>query len=1363
MSSLSGGYDVGSIYATVGARFVDRGFDMFDRAVAGARRSAARPVEAELKADVDSSGFRKYDQAVDSADRSAKRAERSNSRLVGVVGKSGTAFRAVGTGAAAGAVGVGLLGKTFVATQVDIEESLTKNEQLFGRHAKGIDQWSTTTARAFGISRRDALAAAGSYGSLFETIGLGDKAAAQMSTRFSELAGDLASFNNATPQEALDALKSGLIGEAEPMRRFGALLSETRVQAEAWKSGIAEQGAELTEQQKVQARYNLILKDTRAAQGDFGRTSGGLANQLRILKAQFSDAGAQLGSKLLPVAIKATTFLNDLFTGKGVGDGGGLASKVRGAVSGVVDFFRPIGDEVRDWGRSVMRVYASIGRAFDDVFGGGSGIGRDLGKIVRAMRDFGGWVLKVASTIMDRALPGIEKAFRGLFTVIRGVVRLIAGVLTGDFGKAWDGVKDIFGGAITTVLGVLRAATAPFREVAARVGGGIAKGFSAAWEAIEEGLEGALDFMLGGLTQMLGAVSSVLSTVGNIPGVGGPFKDAAEDIDKARDSIDGYREALRKTDKEQKRSTAVREARADVRLYRDILEKTAKGSEGYRQTAQKLERAQQRLNRATGQSKPASDRAAKGFGTMARSAHSLGWAVGEVGEYVVNETNAVLQEFGAKRIEHSVKKFRANQRGPGFSTNARGGMYQFGMPGEAGPDSLFGSIGGFNVAVAPGEVAAVLTRHHQAALNAILAPAGGLGGFLKALDRPHSAPRFARGGIVPIPWAPGEEINASVLPLATQLHRRFGSTISDAFDRDRSAGHVSPGHNVTGTAADWVGGNLLGLVKWTVRHGIKTLYNTPPGTYWPGHDTHAHTELGGKGSLEALRRVARVIVKGGTRTTRGIAQGTADRLVQAANAYTQRRAAAIGATAGPVSGAGFAGGGTAAQNRLLGQRMARPRGWGRGAQWAALDHLWGVDESGWRTTADNPTSDAYGIPQALPGSKMATHGADWATNPATQIAWGLDYIRDRYGDPLRAHAFRHSMGWYQKGGLVGKGGTLTRRGRRARGRWVRTLNTLEDDIGASGTQYELLSRRYDLSEEELINEGDENTPPSFNMSAIARRWRELQALMSKRAEQARLYRKTVVYLGRVERLYQTMVRRLGRVVGRLRGRIGKLGDSREDKRSRRALEPRLEKWAGRLRDARENLETASDERRDAGFDLSSTRLDIKDLRSEAHPLGATLMGDAGVHIPGGLELPEWEAPEGLGGSGDADSAAVADQARAREQIALTRLSDVTAALRAFVGSGDLGQGGRTARDAVLRPGQTPVGPGYVVGDDGRVYPTGGAAAPSAVFADRAPQVQQNIYTLHPGDPATLDAVGRAATAGISLQGSRVPPRESADV
>ena len=96
--------------------------------------------------------------------------------------------------------------------------------------------------------------------------------------------------------------------------------------------------------------------------------------------------------------------------------------------------------------------------------------------------------------------------------------------------------------------------------------------------------------------------------------------------------------------------------------------------------------------------------------------------------------------------------------------------------------------------------------------------------------------------------------------------------------------------------------------------------------------------------------------------------------------------------------------------RSVGRIMAADRGWGA-TQFNCLNLLWNR-ESQWNYKADNPSSSAYGIPQALPGSSMASAGADWRTNPVTQIKWGLDYIADRYGTPCGAWAHSQSSGWY---------------------------------------------------------------------------------------------------------------------------------------------------------------------------------------------------------------------------------------------------------------------------------------------------------------------------------------------------------------
>lgn len=97
--------------------------------------------------------------------------------------------------------------------------------------------------------------------------------------------------------------------------------------------------------------------------------------------------------------------------------------------------------------------------------------------------------------------------------------------------------------------------------------------------------------------------------------------------------------------------------------------------------------------------------------------------------------------------------------------------------------------------------------------------------------------------------------------------------------------------------------------------------------------------------------------------------------------------------------------------RKLGHRMTRNAGWRSDRQWHCLRHLWNL-ESSWHVHADNPSSSAYGIPQALPGRKMSSAGSHWRRNAQTQIRWGIRYVHSRYGTPCAAAHHKDTHGWY---------------------------------------------------------------------------------------------------------------------------------------------------------------------------------------------------------------------------------------------------------------------------------------------------------------------------------------------------------------
>lgn len=203
------------------------------------------------------------------------------------------------------------LGKVAFDAASDLNESLSKVNVVFAESAQVILDWSKDSAKAMGISRQEALESAGTFGNLFRAMGIGLPVATEMSKSLVQLASDLASFNNADPSEVLIALRAGLVGEVEPLRKFGVSLSADRVQAQALKMGLWDVVGATEQSVKAQAAYQIILDDTKLAQGDFGRTASGAANQQRIMAAEFKNTAAELGTTLIPIFLKVAAVLQD--------------------------------------------------------------------------------------------------------------------------------------------------------------------------------------------------------------------------------------------------------------------------------------------------------------------------------------------------------------------------------------------------------------------------------------------------------------------------------------------------------------------------------------------------------------------------------------------------------------------------------------------------------------------------------------------------------------------------------------------------------------------------------------------------------------------------------------------------------------------------------------------------------------------------------------------------------------------------------------------------------------------------------------------------------------------------------------------
>lgn len=209
------------------------------------------------------------------------------------------------TAIASGAVTRGLM--QVVKDASDLNETVSKSTVIFGDSAGAIQAFAKTAADSFGQSQKQALDAASTFATFGKAAGMSGTELVDFSTSLTRLSSDFASFFNTSPEDAITAIGAALRGESEPIRRYGVLLNDAALKQRALAMGIYDGEGALSAQQKTLAAYSEILAQSTDAQGDFERTSEGLANKSRTLTANLSDLSAEIGQKLLPVVQDYTT------------------------------------------------------------------------------------------------------------------------------------------------------------------------------------------------------------------------------------------------------------------------------------------------------------------------------------------------------------------------------------------------------------------------------------------------------------------------------------------------------------------------------------------------------------------------------------------------------------------------------------------------------------------------------------------------------------------------------------------------------------------------------------------------------------------------------------------------------------------------------------------------------------------------------------------------------------------------------------------------------------------------------------------------------------------------------------------------
>lgn len=1294
------GLGLGAIYVPLEARFNGRGFDLLERRTREARQDANRPVVQHLKVETDERGFDRYT-------RGGKRVERANDDMIRGSARLRTSFSSLYVGGAGIAGAAGSLygfakaGQVAIDTASDINESITKNQALFGKYADAVESFSDRSAKAFGISKRSALEYTGVFGNLARAQGLSEKASAGMSVKLTKLAADLASFNNTSIEDALEALRSGLVGETEPMRKFGVALSATAVQSEAARMGLVKldkdsaayqirlvtvekaekargealkkhgkdsieardataklgkaqedlaklvsgASAELTPQQKILATQSLIFRQTANAQGDFTKTSGGLANQTRILKARLSDMSADIGTKLLPVVLDLTKGFNKLIdeweAGTGTGGeirdtlediGGALKTTgkfmldnieiIKGAATAWLSYKTAVlvaraASTAASWTRGggggaarLAAAEATTAAAAGQAWGGGAG--GVYGPMTKAQAARAARLAR-AGRVAGPAAAAAAGAGMGYLAQDRTSGMMTGagiGMMFGPWGVAAGATGGAIVGSARQRAAEIKADEKGYKELAKQLGVTRAeyrglmeatKGFQGAnrkaFESMD--LEKLKSFRngLNGLKAESDKGKEALAEFGKTldKQIGQKFlKDLKPILEGQAFNFEHLDDRLDKAAKSFKTMDArvehtIKETRKTVRINTKYIaeEIGANTDKGRAAMADNFKKAAQAVQRQ-----------------MDRAGKTTKEGLAEVRRLMVKslEMSGFTSQQAQSLTDHGVRERAIPGGGGGGPARAGGGW--IGLPGERGFDEI-------PIIVGRGE--AVLNRHQQGVIEGLLGE-----GFLDTLFDTVKTPHYyAKGGIVGVPGFPGERANASVIPMISTIARKFGLTLTDAYGQ----GHKSPGHTVTGTAADFWGtdSRMDAAVKWLVGRGYLVGYDGRFGSQnWPGHgpstktsNAHLHVELGSRGAGgTGLPEIEIAPIKA---PTSGIG-GTLGTVVDAAlglsaKAATERVKKLVSQNP-PVGGGGTGGGGAGALSEAqartaiaAGLRLA-----GQPVTEAAVNTLLGRarQESGLNPRAINnwDINAKRGDPsRGLLQTIMATFnrykvkGHNDVYNPVDNTAAAVRYMLATYGRLVGP-----SSTGYARGGIIraatgkkGKPKKVTMGPREAtarvqarsgeklqRGR-VTAFNDQMTAADRYADDYSYWDRKFSMSEEELINE----ETGEVNVEQVRARGRELFQLATIATNRYRALKEARAIARRIVKTYNTLINRLKSARSALKGKgsgnrrkwyDAKLADYREAKGD----------YEGQLAELRNSV-------RDADLDAREVVKEFKDV------------------------------------------------------------------------------------------------------------------------------------------------------------------------
>jgi phage-related minor tail protein len=440
------------------------------------------------------------------------------------------------------AVSLPLLGIGTAATKMamDAVESENLFEVAMGAVAGDARKWSEETSKALGLNAYNVRNNMATYNAMLTSMGLTSDESLKMSEGLTQLSYDMASFYNLKPEEAFDKLKSGISGEAEPLKALGILVNDNTIKTYAYANGIAKQGEQLTEAQKVQARYGAIMEATKNAQGDLARTMDSPTNKLRIMKEQAQQIGIQFGQILIPILEKLIAIIKPLMD-----QFQGLSKEQQEMIVKIALVAAAVGPVLLIVGK-VVSVIGTISTAFGAVSGAmaaaggasgavGAAIAAITGPVGIAIAAVAGFIaifvllFKNNETFRNSVITvwnQIKTIMAGVFEAIKALIQAfvqVAGAIWQKYGAdivtvisaAFNVIASVVTTALNVIKNIIQIVTSLIKGDWQGVWEGVKNLTQNLWNGIQSVISGVLNLIKGIISVETGFVKNTISGAWN--------------------------------------------------------------------------------------------------------------------------------------------------------------------------------------------------------------------------------------------------------------------------------------------------------------------------------------------------------------------------------------------------------------------------------------------------------------------------------------------------------------------------------------------------------------------------------------------------------------------------------------------------------------------------------------------------------------------------------------------------------------------------------------------------------------------------------------------------------------------------------